>query len=336
MKAQIVIGIDGGGTYTRALAADLNGRVLATAEAGAASPYKTDSAEENVRQAIRDALSRAGCDPEQVVGLVAGMAGLDAPEDHVWAERFTALPSLNCPRLHVNDAVVAHAGALESRPGIIAISGTGSIIFGATEDGRQIRNYDFSHYAPTSACHLAFNAVHRILAEDTQPEDAELIQQVLAFWGVEDVGGLRALGTQGFCAEEFERIRRFGAMASLVTEAASSGAPLARSVCDNAAAMLAIGIRLIGSCFAAERVEVALIGGAVRSAYVQQAVAQALSRSPQRGYEVVDPALSCAAGAVLMALDRTGVVIDAATRARLKTTSEELAALAAPILDLPK
>jgi N-acetylglucosamine kinase-like BadF-type ATPase len=76
---------------------------------------------------------------------VAGFAGLDAPEDQEWADRFTAVPGLVCPRLSVNDAVIAHAGALRSLPGIIAISGTGPIVFGVTPDVRQIRNYDFGH-----------------------------------------------------------------------------------------------------------------------------------------------------------------------------------------------
>jgi glucosamine kinase len=35
--------------------------------------------------------------------------------------------------VHVNDAVIAHAGALRSEPGIVAISGTGSIVLDITQ-----------------------------------------------------------------------------------------------------------------------------------------------------------------------------------------------------------
>jgi len=133
---RIVLGIDGGGTTTRAVAVDLTGRTLAWVQAGSASPGKTPHARENVRQAIQEVAAQAGRTLSEVAALVAGIAEIDGPEDKIWAAEFTTLPGLTCPRIHVNDAVVAHAGALESRPGIIAIAGTGSIVYGVTEAGR--------------------------------------------------------------------------------------------------------------------------------------------------------------------------------------------------------
>ena len=135
MTARVVLGVDGGGTFTRALIADLDGRVLASAETGGSNPSHHPRAEENAREAIQQVLVAAGCESAQVEALVAGFAGLDGPEDQEWADRFTAVPGLVCPHLSVNDAVIAHAGALRSQPGIIAISGTGSIVFGVTPAG---------------------------------------------------------------------------------------------------------------------------------------------------------------------------------------------------------
>jgi glucosamine kinase len=151
MDRRCVVGLDGGGTFTRALAADLSGRPLAYLETGGSNPQHNPHAEAEARRAIVGVVLEAGRELADVCCLGAGFAGLDDPADHEWAERFTTLPGLDCPRLVVNDAVVAHAGALLSQPGIIAISGTGSIIFGVTESGRHVRNYDFGHYAPTAA-----------------------------------------------------------------------------------------------------------------------------------------------------------------------------------------
>ncbi len=192
MAREIVVGIDGGGTHTRAVATDLAGHVLASAQTGSASPFKDDLALENVRQAIQEVVTRSDRSPGDVVGLVAGMAGLDRPKDQEWAERFTALPGLNCPRLHVNDAV-----------------------------------------------------------------------------------------------------------------------------CDRAAASLSLGIRLVGSCFRENTVEVALIGGAVRSAAMQQAMADSLVQSGGRRYEIVTPTFPCAIGAVLMALRQQGVSVSEPVRSNL-------------------
>ena len=306
---RIVIGMDGGGTTTRALAVDLTGRTLAWAQAGSASPGKTPHARDHVRQAIQDVVAQAGRTLSDVAALVAGIAEIDGPEDEVWAADFTTLPGLTCPRLHVNDAVVAHAGALESRPGIITIAGTGSIVYGVTETGRQIRNYDFHHAPSAQARSLAYDAVHALLAGEAGAADAELTAAILDFWHVGSLAELRELGLRGFLADRFERGRRFGEMAPLVTAAARQGSPLARRVCDQVAAALGTSIRLVGGCFGLNSVPVALIGGVIRSPYMQEAMGRVLGESAGKSYDIVEPAFSGEAGAVRMALRELGIAL---------------------------
>lgn len=316
--AEIVIGIDGGGTHTRVAAVDVSGRILATIRADAASPNKTPHARENVQNAIREVISKTGLNLGDVVGLVAGIAGLDAPEDQEWAEKLTDLPGIHCFRLHVNDAVIAHAGALQSQPGIIAIAGTGSIVFGVTEPGRHIRNYDFHHYSYSSARYISYQIVYRMLAESVQPEDSEFAAEVLSFWQAKDLAELRERGMEGFVADHFERNRLFGEMAPLVTEAALKGVPLARAVCDAAIDSLGIGIRLIGNCFTSNIVSAALIGSVAQSKYMRQGIDYFLAKSVPRRYRIVDAAFPSEVGAVLMALARHGVTIDDAVISMLR------------------
>lgn len=314
---RIVIGIDGGGTTTRALAVDLTGRRLASALSGSASPSKSPQARDHVRQAILEVTAKAGRTLTGVAALVAGLAGLDDPEDQVWADDFTTLPDLNCPRLHVNDAVVAHAGALESRPGIIAIAGTGSIVYGVTEAGQAVRNYDFHHSPATQARSLAYNTVHAVLAGEAEEADTEFVAAVLAFWNVGNIGELRELGRQGFVADRFERSRRFGELAPLITAAALEGAPLACRECDGVAEYLSQGIRLVGGCFEGEAVSVALIGSLIRSHYLQAAIARTLAQSQTKRFYIVEPAFSSEIGAALMALQLLGIGMTNALRAAL-------------------
>jgi N-acetylglucosamine kinase-like BadF-type ATPase len=323
MTTQVVIGIDGGGTYTRAMVADTRGRVLAFVETAGSNPSHHPHAQENAQEAIRQSLLTAGCEPNQVASLVAGFAGLDGPEDHDWADRFTTVPGLTCPRLHVNDAVIAHAGALRSQPGIIAICGTGSIVFGVTPEGRQIRNYDFNHYAPTAARHLAYEAVFRIIAGEAGPADRDFVQQVLTFWEAADLAALRELGAGGFREDPQERNYQFGKMARLVTEAAGTGVPLAGAVCEQAATVLALGICLVGGCFPDETVLLALVGSAIRAPAMREALEGPLARKANRSYRLVEPALSSVHGAVLMALERCGTRIDEAlARVLVETTTD--------------
>ena len=317
----IYIGVDGGGTLTRAVAVDETGRVVGVASAGGSNPEHTPHAERNAREAVLSVVRAVGCELRDVAGLVAGFAGLDHADDQVWAEQQTAVPGLDCPRLHVNDAVVAHAGALESRPGIIAISGTGSIVLGVTESGRHIRNYDFRHYAPSGAATLALDAIHRVLIGEDKPADAEFVRRILAFWNKPGVPALRAAASKGFIADAAARNYRFGAMASVVTQAAQDGSPLAQSVCDKAAQALTVGIRLMARCFQGKSVEVALIGGAVRSIYMQGAVAAALPLDPGRRFVITDPAFSPEIGAAAMALTRGGIPLTGAILHNLHTVA---------------
>ncbi len=315
---RMVIGIDGGGTTTRALAVDLTGRRLASALSGSASPSKSPHARDHVRQAIQEVTAKAGRTLSDVAALTAGLAGLDDPEDQVWADDFTAFPEITGPRLHVNDAVVAHAGALESRPGIIAIAGTGSIVYGVTETGQAIRNYDFHHSPATQARSLAYNTVHAVLAGEAGEADREFVADILAFWNVGNIGELRELGQQGFVADRFERSRRFGELAPLVTAAALQGVPLACRECDAVAQCLGQSIRLVGGCFEGEAVSVAFIGSLIRSPYMQAAMARALAQSKDKRFDIVEPAFSSETGAALMALQELGIGMTDALRAALR------------------
>ncbi|HEU5088712.1 MAG TPA: hypothetical protein VFT99_14755, partial [Roseiflexaceae bacterium] len=253
-------------------------------------------------------LQHADRSPGDVVALVAGLAGLNSPENQEWAERCTAVPGLTCPRLHLNDAEVAHAGAFRSRPGVIAVSGTGSTIFALTDNGRRITNDAFHHYAG-AARHLAFDTMHRLLAGDAVKNDQAFVADVLAHWQMPDLAALRVhvadMGQRDYNAEK----RMYGAMARLITNAAQSGAPLARAACDQLAWALAIGVRLLGEMYSGPGVDVALIGGVARSRYIIGRVTLLLAKKSEKHYRVIDPALKPEEGATLLALEQAGVAI---------------------------
>lgn len=310
----VVVGLDGGGSHTRALVADLSGRPLGFAETGGSSPSHNpeEVAEANVRQAITEAIVVAGRELSDVVCLVAGMAGVDEEADQVWAEQYTAVPGLNCPRIQVNDAVVAHRGALCFRPGIIIIAGTGAITFGVTESGLMRGNYAFNHYADAAGRTLAYNAVYLMLVGDDTPADASLVQKTLDYWKVQDREELRSLVLEIGHLKWKARVHRYGGMAPLVTEAAALGSPLARKVCDRAIEEMAMSIRLLGADFASKTVEIAPIGSVAQCPYMTQALTDALATKRERQYRVVAPSLPPDAGAVLMALQYIGFPPDAA------------------------
>lgn len=298
----IVIGIDGGGTKTRALAVKLDGTIAGTAESGCCNPNKDQHASEHVQQAIREALHAAQAAPEDVAAICAGLAGLEAEEDLRWAEQFTSLAGISCLKQLVNDAYVAHAGAFCGEPGIMAISGTGSVVFGINEQGRMLRNQDYQHYAG-AARHLAYECVHRLLAGYGAEEDQGLLREVLAYWKVNTLEELYERGSKGFVEGVHEQMRGFGQMGPIVTRAAAEGSPVAIDVCNGLVHALEVGIRLIGAGFRGEQVPVAFMGSVIQDRFMTERLTNGLQQGlGHKQYTVVQPRLLPAAGAALLAL----------------------------------
>ena len=97
------------------------------------------------------------------------------------------------------------------------------------------------------------------------------------------------------------------------------GVPLAHSVCEEAIARLATGVRLVGGMFECDTVSYALIGSVARSDYIREGLTKALAPRTDKHYVAVEPALSPTAGAVLIALRRQGVTVDRGLIERLRS-----------------
>ena len=174
MKNGVFLGLDGGGTNTRTAITDINGRLLADIKLDKPTNINYDeNAKENIANAVNEAVKKAGCALSDIIGFTAGVGGYDSEEDlEEWVREITNIEGLNCPVQNVNDSVAAQQGAFLLQPGIIAISGTGSIIFGITESEQSIRNYDFHNYNG-AAQDLTYKSVHKMIAREIDETDKE-------------------------------------------------------------------------------------------------------------------------------------------------------------------
>ena len=140
--SQFVIGIDGGGTKTAAMIADLKGNVLAKHTAGP-SNFQIIGVEKSAHvifSLMRDCCDLVGCSSKNIRGTTIGLAGAGRPGDRKKvAERLRTLASakkFSLKRIQIeSDARIALEGAFDGGPGIILIAGTGSIAFGKDRDG---------------------------------------------------------------------------------------------------------------------------------------------------------------------------------------------------------
>ncbi|TQM81519.1 N-acetylglucosamine kinase-like BadF-type ATPase [Saccharothrix saharensis] len=126
-----VVGLDAGGTSTRALVLDLDGTRLGAGVAGGANPnsHPPELAAAHVRQALTAALD--GLDAAKVESGVLGMAGssklLSDPAVAALFEAAWAGAGLRCPMRVITDCEAAFATGTASPDGTVLVAGTGSI-----------------------------------------------------------------------------------------------------------------------------------------------------------------------------------------------------------------
>ncbi|RKP59324.1 BadF/BadG/BcrA/BcrD ATPase family protein [Pararobbsia silviterrae] len=123
---RFAVGIDGGGSGTRALLADEQGVVLARADAGpSALGLGVERAWDAIGEAARDAFASAGIPFDwRAITLCCGLSGVN---NAAWHGAFEALQPPVAALSLVSDAYTTLWGAHGGRPGVIVALGTGSI-----------------------------------------------------------------------------------------------------------------------------------------------------------------------------------------------------------------
>ena len=141
-KKQFVIGMDGGATKTAAMLSDLNGNVLGEETGGPSNPQVVgfEKVGEVILGLVEDLCGRAGCKPNEVLSIVAGLAGAgrDTDKEHVKAAVATEAKKskISIGQVGVEtDGRIALEGAFKGKPGIIVIAGTGSFALAKDHKG---------------------------------------------------------------------------------------------------------------------------------------------------------------------------------------------------------
>jgi N-acetylglucosamine kinase-like BadF-type ATPase len=138
------LGVDGGASSTTCAIATADGAVLGIGHSGPSNHILAPGGRERARAAVRTGLDHAlaatGLAAVEFRAAQFGMTGItrDSEQARVFAEVVADALTSAIVRID-NDAVIARAGALGGRPGVIVIAGTGSVAFGEDPSGRQAR-----------------------------------------------------------------------------------------------------------------------------------------------------------------------------------------------------
>ena len=228
----VVIGVDGGGTRTRAVLLGPDGTEKARTEGWAAVADAHDP------RSPADSVA-------EICAAVAQVAGVSLPVDVLWAglsgagreEARTAveveLSRMGLARqVHVGtDVITAFHDAFDTGPGVLIVAGTGSIAWGRAEDGREGRVGGWGPHIGDegSGYQIGVEALRRVARHaDGRAPETKLQTLVFERLGVDGVNDLVAWASQASRAEVAE-------LTPLVAEAAGDGDAVAGEILVHAA-----------------------------------------------------------------------------------------------------
>lgn len=194
------LGIDGGGTKTRCVLADET-TVLATAMSGGSNIVRLGEAQarEALHTVTRQVCATAKVSPDLIRAICIGAAGAARPEiaakiRSILAELISnTTPESSLPRIEVvGDSVIALEAAFSGGPGVIAIAGTGSIVYGRDAAGKVARagGWGFAVSDEGSGHWIGRRAISAILSAHDQGLDTKLTAMVLQAWKLKTIDEL--------------------------------------------------------------------------------------------------------------------------------------------------
>lgn len=283
IQIDYLIGVDGGGSGTRAILADTSGVILGTGTAGRSGlAHGVEPAWRAVRAAIDSAFNDAAIVAPPLARLALGL-GLAGVHNKQWAAAFAQSdPGFGAFALET-DAYTTLLGAHGGLPGAIIATGTGSVGEALAADGsrREVGGWGFPSSDEASGAWLGLHAVNylqRVL--DGRDAESDFSHALIAHCGGDRDGVFTWLGRANQTT--------YAQLAPLVTEFAKDD-PVARGImCDAAHELAKIAVALDP----AGHLPIALCGGLA---------------VPLRPYlpadllrRVVDPRADAASGALLL------------------------------------
>ncbi|MDE3199608.1 MAG: hypothetical protein KGN79_01705 [Acidobacteriota bacterium] len=234
----VVLGIDGGGTRTRASLVD-GENVLAFAENGSIKRLRVgpEKAEVNLRWLLNEVYRQSGV--KDVVAASAGVASASMPGVAKWIQDVLAEYGVTRAEV-VGDEVIALDAAFKGGPGILQIAGTGSNCIGRTADEKRECAGGWSSRLGDegSGYWIGLHAVRSALKAYDRDEPTKVLDTVGKLWGTSTIEELVNLGDSTPGPD-------FAALAPAINQLAEAGDKVAMGVLQQAAADLVDSVLLV-------------------------------------------------------------------------------------------
>jgi N-acetylglucosamine kinase-like BadF-type ATPase len=306
-----VVGVDGGGTKTLGIIADNTGNLYHSTKRDSSNYLQVgiDKAKENLISMLDELAASQNINRNQIASVCLGLAGAGRQEDRDTINQALRSAGLTTRLQIVPDFLIGLAAGTLSDPGIIVISGTGSVVFGVNKSGQTKRAGGWGHILADEGAgyqfgHEALKAVMR--AYDRRGPRTKLSKKVLnalnlkhqdnlVKWSLSETGGL----SKPVVAD----------LAPLVFEAYNEGDKVAGKIIDFACKGVAETVKAVvkGLGMKQDSFKIVLTGGnfAHQPVFVDKLRPKLQKVAPNA--EAILPKYEPVIGAILLALKDAGI-----------------------------
>ncbi len=309
---KFVIGVDGGGTKTEAVLISRTGEIIARIRGGSSNlqALGEEKLKQELTRLISKLLKKNNVPTNKVLWLFLGLAGAGRKSDQ---KKIAALfdDTEFKSKLSVDsDAIIALAGAFGNCPGIILISGTGSICFGKNEKGKIVRSGGWGYLLGDEGggYYIGREAVMAALKDqDGRGESTKLrnmLETKLDLYSIEEIIPL-------IYQNKFDRVA-IAELALNVFELAKNDDAVSLQIIKNAGKELgklakAVAYRL---GFTDDTIKIALIGSVFKQ---KEMLVNEISKELFElswNIEISEPQFDPAIGAAILAFEKAGVYVN--------------------------
>jgi glucosamine kinase len=312
----LILGVDGGGSKLLVALADRSGRILRTSRGSGVNPMDNPSWRQELERHLLP------FQHEQELSAVAAALPAYGEVARLSALQRDAIAQLFPHVRHavLNDVDAAHLGAFAGRPGILVLSGTGSMSWARDANGASARAGGWGHVlGDEGSSHWigqkALNLVGQSL--DGRAPATALARRLYDRLGLNLADPINALGD--WATTLASPRAEIAALSALVDDVARDGDAGALELIDQAALELAKHFRAVaGHCGAGT--DWTYAGGTFASALLLQALERQIGRPP------VPPELPPIGGALLAAAQLLDWPLDACWFGQIAATADSVEA----------
>lgn len=285
-----VIGVDGGGTKTEAVAYDSVGKAIRSSVKGFANLLNDkEKALENIVDSIKDIVNELGTD--ELSGVYLGIAGSEVGNNSIIIKN-TVKSELDIDCMVMNDSEIALKAMLKGEDGILVVGGTGSVAFGIN-DNITARCGGWGNLLGDegSGYRIAIDAFKRMIFEkENDLPESELSKEIINKLKINSVDEI----TKFVYSSTKDEI---ASLAEIVARLGESGNQIANDILIYEGIELARTVKNIYRKLEFENCSIALVGGVIRNAEVLRGAFEDYLRENIVIKEIIDEEISPTKGA---------------------------------------